>query len=92
VVSSLGVLVRNSGVTGVVVAIGNQYTITFNQPVNSCTWIAQLGATGTASAPSEGQGMVYTAAVTGNTAQVRVWTFDKGGSSTARPFHLAVFC
>jgi hypothetical protein len=83
--------VRNSGATAIAIT-GNQYTITFNQTVDNCTWIAQLGATGTSAAPSEGQGMVYTAAVSGNSAQVRVWTYDKGGSSTARPFHLGVFC
>jgi hypothetical protein len=83
--------VRDSGATGVAIS-SNQFTVTFDQTVNSCTWIAQLGATGTATAPAEGQGTAYTAAVTGNNYQVRVWTFDKGGSAIARSFHLAVFC
>jgi hypothetical protein len=70
----------------------NQFTITFDQAVNTCTWIAQLGNTGAQAAPTEGQGFAYTGGVSGFNDRVRVWTHDKGGSVVARPFHLAVFC
>jgi hypothetical protein len=69
-----------------------EYRIDFNQAVNNCAHIANQGKTGTGTKPVEAQGFAETAGDSTGTDKVRVFTFDKGGGSFDRSFHIAVFC
>jgi hypothetical protein len=69
-----------------------EYRVDFNQAVHNCAHIANQGRTGTGTKPSEASGFAETASDSTGTDRVRVFTFDKGGSSFDRSFHIAVFC
>jgi hypothetical protein len=92
VVSAAGGLVRDSGVTGVTGPSSNVFTVTFDQPVDDCAYLATAGETGTATPGSEALGFAVPTGVSDSASAVRVKTYDKGGSPSNRQFHLVVAC
>jgi len=68
------------------------YRVDFTQTASTCAYIASQSKTGTGTAPPEPGGFAEAAAWTGATDQLNVFTFDKGGSTADRSFHIAVFC
>jgi hypothetical protein len=85
---------RSSGVTASSRPANGNYLITFDQDVSNCVYLPnQESLTAQASASDARVGFSEAVPVTGNTNQVRVFLYDKGGSSGVnRSFELAVFC
>ena len=90
VVEFNGTFVR--GGTGAVSSISlftGGYEVVFKRDVTKCAYVATLGSTTDGSAPT---GEIGVASREGNADGVYLETFNSGGTLTAEPFHLAVFC
>jgi len=91
-VNSVGTLKRQSGATGITSPGTGDYIVTFNQPVNNCSYSVTLlrlvpNDFGVAAGLDDGA----SANVTTNT-QVEVVTGDITGSRVNANFALSVFC
>jgi hypothetical protein len=91
-VSSSGTLARGSGVDSVTSVSTGEYRVDFNRAVASCAHLVVQGRTGTRTKPAEARGFAETSGDPTGTDKVKVYTFDKGGSTFDRSFHLAVMC
>jgi len=92
VVTTTGTLARGSGVESVTRLSTGEYRVDFNRAVAACAHVVVQGKTGTASKPPEAQGFAETSGDATGSDRVKVYTFDKGGSTFNRSFHLAVMC
>jgi hypothetical protein len=92
VVTSAGALARGNGVDSVGRLSTGEYRVDFNRPVAACAHLVVQGRTGVGTKPAEAQGFAETSGDSTGTDKVKVYTFDKGGSSFDRSFHLAVMC
>jgi hypothetical protein len=84
-----GSLARGGGTTAAGRLAAGVYEVIFNANVTECAFVASLGDTGSAPAPS---GYAAASRRTGNANGVRVETRNAAGSLTDRPFHLVVVC
>ena len=95
-VDSSGALIaaRSSGVTASSRPASGEYLVTFDQSVSNCIYLANQESLTAQTGPSDTRiGFAEAVPVTGNENQVRVFIYDKGGSSGFnRSFELAVFC
>jgi hypothetical protein len=85
-----GTLVRSSNAVAATDQGIGQYTVTFNQNVRACVYIATLGLTGSSFTAPPGS-----VTVVGEGMDVNgVWisTYDENGVSTDMSFHLMVVC
>jgi hypothetical protein len=82
-----GTLNGGSGVVGVTRTAAGRYTITFNQDVSACAWIAMP-----VFRPGFGWGSIAQGNSDGNPTHVVVYTSLDTGATVDEPFDLAVFC
>jgi hypothetical protein len=94
VVASNGTLTRDSGVTSVSRSSADSYLVTFDQSVSASAFLATTGSVATPTSPSDTRiGFAEAVLVSGQSTQVRVFTYDKGGSSgNDRAFSIVTFC
>jgi hypothetical protein len=96
VVESNGTLVRHG--TGVSeskeIGTPGEYEVVFNQNVSQCAYTATLGSTSDGSAPAGEIGVASRAEglFKAKIDAVYIQTYNSTGTTTAEPFHLAVFC
>jgi hypothetical protein len=88
VIDATGNLARGLGTVSTSHADTGTYNIIFNQDVNSCAYLANIGPAGTGTAA----GVADVASLNGNTKGVYVETRNSTGVLTDLPFHLAVLC
>jgi hypothetical protein len=96
VVESNGTLVRHG--TGAIeskeVGSAGTYEVVFNQNVSQCAYTATLGSTTDGAAPAGDIGVASRAEgiFKAKLDAVYIQTYNSSGTTTAEPFHLAVFC
>jgi hypothetical protein len=66
------------------------YLITFTKDITGCIWIAGIAQDASATPPAPG--LTTVTAVTGNSKQVEVRTYNSAGTLTDAPFQLTVNC
>ena len=95
VVGSDGTLFRGSGVASVTPDGVGLYSVIFDRDVTGCAYMGAAGIPGSQSSSGGAGysiGIVHTASLGGVPAGVFVSTFDPGGTSAPKSFHLTVFC
>jgi hypothetical protein len=89
VVSDGGTLVRGDNATNAKRLGTGNYTVTFNQSVRHCAFVASLGSTGTATPPT---GSASVGADSSSDNKVHIATRNHNANNSDRSFHLMVVC
>jgi hypothetical protein len=93
VLDDTGSLARGSHVSSTTHVATGEFAVTFDTDVSSCSYVAQIGDTGTGTGAP---GLVRTRGSSTSSSQVVIDTYriTANGSPVADdyPFHLAVFC
>ena len=92
VVSSIGQLIRNRGVTSAARTNTGRYQVIFNRDVRGCAYVATVGDT-SAAGPPAGTASVRSLPTNVNGVDVRTVDYNTNGDVLAnKPFHLIVSC
>lgn len=82
-------MTRGSGVAAVTKLSAGVYRLDATQDISRCTYIGQIGDTGSATGAA---GFLRTRQLAGSPDSLVVETFDKNAAPADMPFHVAVFC
>ena len=88
VVATNGSMARGSHVTSTDKVAAGQYVVVFDRDVKACAYLGSLG--GIAAESMIGQISVTRRSINANGVFVK--TYDSGGATADKSFHLAVFC
>jgi hypothetical protein len=91
-VGATGTLIRESDSTVQTASHAGtgDYLITFTKDITGCVWIAGIAQDASATPPAPG--LTTVTAVTGNSKQLDVRTYNPAGTLTDAPFQLTVNC